>query len=115
LDAEKAGANVTDLMFRLNYAMGILAQAENAYRIGDTISAQTKADSVLPIAQQVTLNAQEAKQTAAIYSQNAFSNSILLSMVGVVVFVLGLFFVWLLFKQKYIKGLSESKPEVVNH
>ncbi len=63
LDAEAAGANVTDLLAQINTAQGILAQAENSYRTGDTNTASTQADSVLPIAQQVTVDAQNAKQT----------------------------------------------------
>ena len=32
LDAEKAGANVTDILVQLNAAAGTLAKAENSYR-----------------------------------------------------------------------------------
>ena len=42
LDAEKAGANVTDLLFQLNYAQDVLAKAENSYRIGDLNEPETK-------------------------------------------------------------------------
>jgi len=114
LDAEKAGANVTDLLFQLNYAAGILANAENSYQTGDFNKAAIQADSVLPIAQQVTTAAQSAKQNALVSGQNAFWTSIILSIVGVVVFVLVLFWVWRRFKQNYIERLSEAKPEVVN-
>jgi hypothetical protein len=51
LDAEKAGANVTDLLAQLNVAAGIYAEAENSYRTGDSNTAAAQADSVLPIAQ----------------------------------------------------------------
>lgn len=114
LDAEKAGANVTDLMFRLNYAIGILAQAENSYRTGYFNKASAQADNVLPLAQQITTAAQNAKQTAIVSSQNIFWSTIALTVIGVFVFVLVLFLIWRWFKQNYIKGLSEAKPEVVN-
>jgi len=114
LDAEKAGANVTDLLTQINTAQSILAQADNSFRTGDSNTAATQADSVLPIAQQVTLDAQNAKQTAIVSSQNAFWTTIALTIVGVSVFALVLFLVWRRFRQNYIKGLSESKPEVVN-
>ena len=113
-DAEKAGANVTDLLAQLNSSAGILAQAENSYRTGDSNTAAAQADSVLPIAQQVTLEAQNAKQTATVSTQNAFVFIITLTVIGVFVFGLVLFLVWRLFKRNYIKGLSEAKPEVVN-
>src|SRR5665647_283075 len=115
LDAETAGANVTELLVQINTAQTILAQAENSYRTGDTNTAATKADSVLPIAQQVTNEAQDAKQTALISSQNAFSSTIILTIVGIFVFVLVLFLVWRRFKQNYIERLSEAKPELVSN
>jgi CHASE3 domain sensor protein len=115
LDAEKAGANVTDLLAQINTAEGILAQAENSYRTGDSNTASTQADSVLPIAQQVTNDAESAKQTAIVSGQNAFWITIALTVIGVFVFVLVLFLVWRRFKRNYIKGLSEAKPELVSN
>lgn len=114
LDAEKVGENVTDLLDQINTAQVILAQADNSFRTGDTKTAATKADSVLPIAQHVTLNAQDAKQTATVSSQNVFWTTKALTIIGIVIFVLVLFLVWRRFKQNYIKGLSQAKPEVVN-
>jgi hypothetical protein len=112
LDAEKAGANVTALLAQLNTAAGILAQAENSYRAGDNTTAAAQADSVLPIAQQVTASAQDAKQTALVVGQNAFWSTIAFTVIGAFVFVLALFLVWRRFKRSYIKSLSEAKPEV---
>ena len=115
LDAEKAGANVTDLLAHLNTAQGLLAQAENSDRTGDINTAATQADSVLPIAQQVTNEAQDAKQTAIVSSQNGFWFTIALTVIGVFVFVLVLSLVWRRFKRNYIERLSEAKPELVSH
>jgi len=114
LAAEKAGANVTSLLVQLNEAAGILAQAENTYRTGDSNTAASQADSVLPIAQQVTTAAQDAKQTATVSGQNAFWSTIAFSVIGASVFVLALFMVWRQFRRRYVKNLSEAKPEVVN-
>ena len=112
LDAEKAGANVTYLLAQLNDAEGILAQAENSYRTGDSNTAAIQADSVLPIAQEVTTAAQDAKQTALVSGQNAFWYTIAFTVIGAFVFVLVLFLVWRRFKRSYINSLSEAKPEV---
>ena len=112
LDAEKAGANVADLLAQLNTASGVLVQAENSYRAGDSNTAAVKADSVLPIAQDVTISAQDAKQTSLVSSQNGFWFTIAFTVIGVFVFVLVLFLVWGWFKRRYIKSLSELKPEV---
>ena len=114
LDAEKAGANVTGLLAQLNDAAGILAQAENSYRTGDSNTAAAQADSVLPIAQEVTTSAQNAKQTALVSGQNAFWFTIEFTEIGAFVFVLALFLVWRWFKRSYIKSLSEAKPEVTS-
>ena len=115
LDAERAGANVTDLLVQLNNAAGILAQAENSYRTGDSNTAAAQADSVLPIAQEVTTSAQDAKQTALVSGQNAFWSTIAFTVIGAFVFVLALLLVWRRFKRAYIKKLLAMKPEVVEN
>lgn len=102
LDAEKTGANVTDLMVRLNYAVGILAQADNSYRIGYSSKAAAQADKVLLISQQVINEAQNDKQTAIVSNQNSFWSTIILTVIVVFVFLLILILVWLRFKRSYI-------------
>ena len=113
LDAESAGANVTDLLAQLNYAMGILAQAENSHRTGQFSIAAVQADNVLPISQLVTSYAQVAKQTALGSSQITFWSSIASTVLGAFVFVLVLFLAWGWFKGRYNKSLFEAKPKVV--
>jgi hypothetical protein len=114
LEAEKAGANITDLLVKLNVAQGLLAQAENSNRIGDINATTNQADSVIPLAQQVTAAAQNDKQTALISSKNAFWSTIALTAIGAFVFVLVLLLVWRRFKRYYIENLSEAKPEVTD-
>ncbi len=114
LDAEKAGANVTDLLVQINTAEGILAQAENSYRSGDTNTATNQVNTVLPIAHQVTIAAQNAKQDAIMSNQNNFWLTIAFSVVGMIMFLEVLVLFWLWFKRRYIKNLSEAKPEVVD-
>lgn len=112
LDAEKAGANVTTLLVQLNGAAGILAQAENSYRTGDSNTALTQANNVLPITVEVITSAQQAKQTATVNSQNALWSTIALAVIGAFALVLTLFLSWRWFKRRYINSLSEAKPEV---
>ena len=114
LDAEKAGANVTSLLSQLNDVEGNLAMAENSYRSGNYSAAATQADKVLPLAQQITTAAQNAKQTAAVSAQNSFWSTVAFSVIGVFVFVLVLFLIWRWFKRRYINNLSQLKPEVSN-
>jgi hypothetical protein len=110
-DAEKAGANVTGPLAQLNDAAGILAQAENSYRTGDSDTSAVQADSVLLIAQEVTTAAQAAKQTTLVSDPNAFWFAIAFTEIGAFLFVLALFLVWRRFKRSYISK-QEAKPEV---
>jgi len=79
LDAEKAGANVTGQLTQITAAQGILAQAENSFRSGDTNTAAVLAENVLPIAQQIINVAQNAKQNAIISVKMTFGLRLLLS------------------------------------
>ena len=115
LDAEKAGANVTDLLPQLSYAQGVLANAENSYRTGAFTKASIQADNVLPIVEKVTVSAQNSEQTALDSGQNAFWSTIAFTVIGAIVFVLALFLVWRWFKRSYIKNLSDAKPELVSN
>ena len=108
----KKQAQTSGLLVQLNDAAGILAQAENSYRTGDSNTATAQADSILTIAQEVTTAAQQAKQTALVSGQNAFWSTIAFTVIGVFVFVLVLFLVWRRFKRRYINNLSDAKPEV---
>jgi hypothetical protein len=115
LGAEKAGANVTGLLVQLNVAAGDLAQAENSYRAGDSTAAAVQADSVLPIAQEVTNSAQNAKQTALVSGQYDFWLTIAFSVIGALALVLVLLRVWRRFKRGYMEKLPGLKPEVAEY
>ena len=114
LSAEQAGANVTILLVQINEADSILGQAENSYRTGDFSTAAIKAESILPITQQITTSAQNAKQTAIISSQNSFWLTIAFTIIGMIILLQVLFLVWLWLKRRYIKNLSNAKPEVTS-
>ena len=114
LDAQRAGANVTDLLSQLNYADIVLASAQNSYRKGDLMGTGNQADQVVLIAEQVTSLAQSAQRTALVSGENAFLTTIALAVVGSFVLVLVLFLVWRKFKRYYVKNLSEAKPELVD-
>jgi CHASE3 domain sensor protein len=112
LDAEKAGANVTALLSRLNLATGLLSQAEMAYRNGNLTAAASYADSVVPIASEVQTDAVNAKKEASNAYQNALWLTIGLSVIGAVIFILALFMIWKRLKRGYLKSLYSAKPEV---
>ena len=114
LAAEKAGANVDNLLSQLNDADSVLAQAENSYRNGDSTKAGIQADSVLPLAQQITVSAESAKQSATVKAQNAWYVTLASTVIGSIVFLLVLFMVWRFVKRRYVDNLSDAKPELVN-
>ena len=115
LDAEKAGANVTSLLTQLSDVADILAKAENSYRTGDFNKAAVQADSVIPIAHEVTISVQDVHKTALVSAQNAFWFTIAFTVIGSFVFVLVLSLVWRRFKRGYLKQLLDLKPEVVEN
>lgn len=115
LDAEQAGANVTALLGRLNVAADLLAQVEMAYRHGDPTTVADNADIALTIVLEVKTNAYTAKEAALVAYQNNFLSIGVLSVVDSVLFVFLLFLVWRLLKQRHIKDLLRSKPEVTGN
>lgn len=114
LDAEQAGANITDLITQLIFAANNLSQVENNYRIGDYTAAVSQAESVVISAQEVVEAAQNAKEDAIISVKNAFWSKIVFTVIGSVVFILLLFLVWRQLKKHYINNLFQAKPEVCN-
>jgi len=115
LKAEKAGANVKALLTQLNAAASLIAQAENAYRSGNTSSIDNNIDQAVAIARQVTAQATTLEQEASTANQNNQLISIALAVLGSVILVLALYLVWGVFKSQYTKRILESKPEVVDN
>ena len=115
LKAEKAGANVKALLTQLNVAANLIAQAENSYRSGDTSSIDSNTDQAVAIARQVTAQATTLEQEASATNQNNRLISIALAVLGSVILILALYLVWGFFKERYIKKVLESKPEVVDN
>lgn len=114
LEAEAAGANITDLIILLNSAAEALAYAENSYRIGDFNIAAINVDSVISIAHQVTPLAEEAKHNALISNQNTFFLKIFFTFIGIFIFCLVLSLLWRIFKKRYINNMFQTKPEVIS-
>jgi hypothetical protein len=114
LEAERAGANVSDLIVKLDEAGGLLAEAENAYRIGNFSEAVSKADKCSMLADGVVGEALSLKSSALADAQKAVLQTLTFSWVGGVAFLAVLFFVWGWFKRVYAKKLLKMKPEVAS-
>lgn len=90
------------------------AQAENAYRTGDFATADSYADTALPVAQQVTTQAVTLQENAEASAQTSFWYTIAVTIAAAAVFIVALFLGWRLLKRRYIKNMLEAKPEVVD-
>jgi hypothetical protein len=112
LDAERAGANVSGLILRLNDAGGILAEAEMALGNGNSSEAASKAVQCTEIAESVKGDAVVLKASALDVARTVFWASLTFSVVGIAVFVVVLEFVWRWFKGGYVRRMLGMKPEV---
>jgi len=115
LDAERAGANVSGLMAKLNEAGELLAEAETAYRVGNFSEAVGKADQCYMLVDGVIGEASSLKSSALADAQARFSSTLMFSLAGAVVFVTALILIWVLFKPFYAKKLLKMKPEVASN
>jgi hypothetical protein len=113
LAAENAGANVSGLMARLNQAGVLLAQAEMAYRDASSAEAADKASQCLIALQGVSDEASALRDSALANSQQVFRQSITISSISAVVFLLMLVLVWRWFSRYYMRKLLKMKPEAV--
>ena len=114
LDAERAGANVSGLIVRLDEAGGLLAEAENAYRVGNFSEAVSKAEECSMLADGVIGEALSLQNMALADAQTAFWQNLTFSCVGGAAFLVVLFLVWGWFKRVYAEKLLKMKPEVAS-
>jgi hypothetical protein len=114
LDAERAGANVSGLILRLNEAGTILGEAEMALKDGNSSEAASKAVQCVEIAESVKGDADVLKASALDEAQTVFWTSLTFSVVGIAVFVVVLEFVWRRFKRGYVRKMLGMKPEVAD-
>jgi hypothetical protein len=114
LDAERAGANVSDLIVKLDEAGGLLAEAENAYRVGNFSEAVSRAEGCSVLADGVVGEALSLKSSALADAQTAFWQNLTFSCFGGATFLVVLFFVWGWSKRVYAEKLLRMKPEVAS-
>jgi len=112
LDAERAGANVSNLIMSLNAAGDYLAEAENALRIGDSSAAASNASICMEIATSVQSDANALKASTLNEAHSAFWTDLTFSVVSIAVFVVVLMLVWRWFKRGHVEKMLGMKPEV---
>lgn len=103
LDAEKAGANVTQLILKLNTAGDLLAEAYNVYNSGNTANVTSLADNAFQIANQVNYDALNLRNVSLVKSQNSFWLTLAFSVAGAIVFSISLLFFWRRFKRSHVE------------
>ncbi len=115
LDAEKVGANVTQLLAKLNTAGTILADAQNALNSGNTTNIPSNVENAVQIANQVNNDAITLRNDSLVRSQNSLWLTLTFSIVGAIVFGISLFIIWRRFKRSHLKKLLSMKPEVIEN
>jgi uncharacterized membrane protein YhaH (DUF805 family) len=114
LDAERAGANVSGLIVRLNEAGSVLVEAEIALGNGNSNEAFSKAGQCVEIAGSVKSDADVLRASALDEAQTVFWTYLISSVVGVAVFVVVLALVWRRFKHSHIGKVFGMGPEVAH-
>jgi len=112
LDAERAGANVSGLIVRLNEAGEALTEAEIALGNGNSSEASSKAGQCVEIADGVKSDAEVLRASALDEAQTEFWTYLVFSVVGVAVFVVALALVWRRFKHSHVGKVFGMRPEV---
>jgi hypothetical protein len=112
LDAERASANVSGLIARLNEAGGLLDEAEVALVNGNSTEASSKAGQCIGIAESVQSDADALKATALDQARTVFWTYLVFSVVSSAAFVVVLVLVWRRFKRRYVGNVLSMKPEV---
>lgn len=115
LKAEKAGANVSVWLTRLDEAGEFLAQAHMAYRSGDFDGAIRAANIARSIGEEVQNAADNLEVLARGESQQHLLFTLLGSIASIVLIVLGSFWGWRVFKRRYHERVLKMKPEVVSN
>src|SRR4030042_530294 len=115
LKAEKAGANVSDLLTRLDEAGEFLAQAHMAYRSGDFDGAILAANLARSIGEEVQNAADSLEVLARGESQQRLFFTFTGSIASIVLIVLGSFWGWRVFKRRYYERVLKMKPEVASN
>jgi hypothetical protein len=111
-EAEDGGAEVSELMVKLESAASLLSDAGNSYRLGDydkayscAVNCSDSVEGIVSAASSLKLKAEDA------YNERLFATATMSSAVLSVLFVLSLFG-WKFWKNRYYKRVLEMKPEV---
>lgn len=110
--AEKAGGNVSGLLADLTEAGEFLAVAQMSHRNGDFDNAIYFANLSRDIGDEVKGEAYELQNSAGNENVQRMWFTMIGSVSGVILVVLGSFWFWRFFKRWYLRRVLRMKPEV---
>ncbi len=114
LKAESAGANVTNLIMKLNEAASYLSTAKNLLRNEDPDGVAELTYSSIEIAESVKVEATSLKASALADRDFANKISLIISTVVVSIFLVFMFSLWQVFKRFYVRKFLDLTPKVVS-
>jgi hypothetical protein len=115
LDAERAGANVSDLLVRLSVGGEYLSKAYFWYRLGAFENASRFASFCQDVVGNVGDDAVGLRNEAERLTREDVLIRVFGSAIGVVIVMILGFLVWGVFRRRYRKRILKSRPEVVAH
>jgi hypothetical protein len=111
-EAERAGADVSVLLDKLDSAGGFLSEANVAVSAGNYESAYSFAVACSSAVDGVAEDAVRLKVAAEIAQSASFFSTLIVSGIGVGVVIVGACFVWWFLKRRYFRRVLDMKPEV---
>jgi hypothetical protein len=115
LDAERAGGDISSLVFRMNHVVDALSEAKTALTEGDRDRAFQLAARAAENATSTATQAYAFASSAAYDAEIGFRNQVIVSVVSSGLIVGLGWYAWAYFKQYYMRQLMERKPEAVPH
>jgi len=111
-DAERAGANVTELLSMLNNSSMLLSDAHMQYRIGNFSQTVNLANQCYDSLNAIDTEAHDLREHAAMLRKQSMLFSAVASIYAIGVVLFGSIFSWRFFKSKYYRRVLKMKPEV---
>jgi hypothetical protein len=112
LEAEKAGANVSSLLVKLNNGSALLSKAQMQYRIGNFSEAVSFADQCYDSLNGIETEADGLRDNAIMDRKQRMLISAVGSTLAISAVIFASVFGWRFFKDKFHKRVLEMKPEV---
>ncbi len=111
-DAERAGANVSELVARLELAADSLGVARNSFEIGDWDGAYSEATNCSNTVEGVFAEASALESDAERVREETLLFTAGLSSVGLCLLLAASLFSWRLLRSRYVMRVLKMKPEV---